>query len=161
MQNNYNKYHFNDFTISKYKEILKVLKINFNVSLFHSYNKKDKFVVLRHDIDFSPQRALRIANIEYKEGIRSTYFIHLHSEYYNIFEKGIFETFVQILNMGHELGIHFDTHFYNIDSEDKITKILLLEKQILENLFNVNINCFSFHNTNPFIMTCKRIPMLI
>lgn len=153
--NNYSDYRFEDFTIHHYIEILKSLKTNYVVSQYHNYIKDQKFAILRHDIDFSPQRALRIANVEFQEGIQSTYFIHIHSEFYNVFEENIYHIILNIIALGHDIGIHFDTHFYSIDSKDSIVSNLNFEKELLEKLFATSIKSFSFHNTNPFILSCQ------
>jgi hypothetical protein len=153
--NPYSKYRFEDFTIRHYVELLKALKSNYTVSQYHLFNKDEKFALLRHDIDISPQRALQMAIAENKEGLKATYFIHIHSEYYNVFEKEIYNIICKIISLGHDIGIHFDTHFYSIDSKEAIDKNLYLEKELLERLFHTSIHVFSFHNTNPFILSCQ------
>jgi hypothetical protein len=149
------KYHFADFTTEHYRYIIRKTKENYLFSAYDSFNKQDKFVLCRHDVDLSPHRALRLAEIEQEEGVTATYFWHLHSEYYNLFEKEIFDIVKKINSLGHHFGIHFDTHFYNILNQQQIEAALKREKQILEDLFEVEINVFSFHNTNPFIMSCQ------
>ena len=106
-------------------------------------------------MDISPQRALNLAIIENEENVSATYFWHMHSEYYNLFEKEIFDIIKEVTRLGHSFGIHFDSHFYNISTHQQIEEYLLREKSILENMFDVNIKVFSFHNTNPFVMSCK------
>lgn len=124
-------------------------------SAYDTFDRNAKFVLCRHDVDLSPHRALRLALIEQEEGVISTYFWHLHSEYYNLFEKSIYDIICAINGMGHRFGIHFDTHFYNIRNQQQIEENLLREKEILERLFPVEIKVFSFHNTNSFIMGCQ------
>ena len=148
-------YNFNDFTIAHYTQILKLLKSNYILSQYDNFNKNEKFAILRHDIDFSPQRALRVAQVEAQEGMRSTYFIHIHSEYYNVLEEEIYKIILKILDLEHDIGIHFDTHFYAIDSKQSIQENLLFEKELFEKLFPTKIKSFSFHNTNTFILSCQ------
>ena len=84
-----------DFTEKNYLKILK--NINSNVIFFSEKDKKKSFTLLRHDIDFSPHRALALAKIEKKIGVRSTYFIQLTSLYYNVFESSVTKKFFKIL----------------------------------------------------------------
>ena len=68
-------------------------------------------------MDFSPERALELATIEHEMGVKSTYFLLMHSPFYNLFEKQNFEMFCKIRELGHDLALHFDFAFY--ESEDK------------------------------------------
>ncbi len=54
------------------------------------YSSGKRYLILRHDVDFSVDRALELAKIENNYGISSTYFFLLHSDFYNIFEKDSF-----------------------------------------------------------------------
>ena len=153
---NQEKYNFEDFTIEHYRALIKKIKERYKFSFYHNFDKNIKFVLWRHDIDFSPQRALRCAQIEKEEGVKATYFLHLHSEFYNFFEKGIFDIIKQIISLGHQIGVHFDIHFYNIKTEEDIIKNLEYEKKLLENLFDIEVKSFSFHNTDAFIMSCQK-----
>jgi len=136
--------NFNDFTEKNYIKIIK--KINNKCIFFDEVNKKKNFTLWRHDVDFSPHRALSLAKIENKYNIKSTYFILLGSNLYNIFEQEIKEIFVKILSFGHQLGLHFESTKYDIKSKKKLEKYLIFEKKILEDLFKIKIKAFSFHN---------------
>jgi hypothetical protein len=149
------QYHFSDFTTGHYRYLIQKAKENYIFSTYDSFDKDKKFVLCRHDVDLSPHRSLRLAQIEKEEGAVATYFWHLHSEYYNLYEKEVFDIVTAINKMGHQFGIHFDTHFYNIQTQEQIEQSLQKEKKILESLFDVDIKVFSFHNTNPFIMSCQ------
>jgi len=153
--NNSEKYNFDDFTIEKYREFLKLAKKNYVFRNYTNFDKSEKFVLWRHDIDFSVHRAFRLAQIEKDENVTSTYFVHLHSEWYNTFEKEIYDLLIKIKNLGHQIGLHFDTHFYGISNEEELGEKILIEKNILDKLLGINIQVFSFHNTTPFTMGCK------
>ncbi len=149
-------YRFSDFTLSHYKEILSLLQQrHYHFASYDNFNKADRFVLLRHDIDFSPQRAFKMAELESELETPSTYFIHIHSEYYNSLEKEIYLIIQNILSLGHQIGIHFDSHFYNIQTEKDIHLRLHQESVLFAEFFKVNVKCFSFHNTNPFILSCQ------
>ncbi len=140
-----NKYYFKDFTEESYQRLLKNAKINYNFICYGEYNKSGKNIILRHDIDFSVHRAYKLAILEAQQNIRATYFVSLHSDYYNLFEKEIVELIAKIIAMGHEIGLHFDPVFYDHVSGN-LTKYLTWEKTILEKLFKQPIYVFSIHN---------------
>lgn len=139
------KYHFSDFTEKNYEKLLKLAKEYYKFSLYTDFTK-DPHVLWRHDIDFSVHRSLRLAEIENKIGACATHFVRLHSEFYNIFEKDVYIRIKKIMNLGHEIGLHFDYDFYSIDSFSELEEKLSLEKNILEKLLLTKINVFSFHN---------------
>ena len=140
------KYHFSDFTEKHYEKLLKIAKKNYDFEFFHTTNKSPH-ILWRHDVDFSVHRALRLAEIEHKLDVKTTFFFLLHSEYYNIFKKSIYEKIKKIITLGHEIGLHFEYSFYdNINSKLVLEQQLKFEKNILEKLFNVKIKTFSFHN---------------
>lgn len=148
-------YNFSDFTTKHYRQLLKVCKSKYKFSDYNSFNKDTKFVLWRHDLDFSIHRAYKLSEIEKEEGVSATYFLHLHNEFYNLLEKEISDLIQGIIDNGHQIGLHFDTHYYNINNEDDLHQWIQFESELLKKLFSVDINVFSFHNTTPFTMNCK------
>ena len=69
-------------------------------------------VLLRHDVDLSPQRSLRVAEIEADLGVSSTYFFLLGSPMYNPLDRPTREAIRSIESLGHDVGLHFSTHQY-------------------------------------------------
>ena len=72
----------------------------------------DYTAVLRHDIDFSLEYALKSAEIEAARGISAYYFILLTSNFYNAFSSQGRKIILRIKALGHELGVHFDPTVY-------------------------------------------------
>lgn len=148
-------YDIKDFTENNYRNILEYCHKKFH---FINYNdaKKRNGLIWRHDVDFSVHRAYRLAVIEKEYNISATYFIHLHSEYYNFMENNVAKLINKILQKGHSIGIHFDPGFYGdkLKTEKDLKKFLLIEQNILEEMFEIKINSFSFHN--PDIGDCLK-----
>lgn len=140
------KYYFSDFTESNYKKLLKLAKKYYSFKLFGNYINSP-YVIWRHDLDCSVHRALKLAKIEHDLGISSTYFLHLHSQFYNLFEKEIYDKIKKIIHLGHNIGLHFELGFYEkTKSKKEFERLLSFEKKILQNLFNIDVKVFSFHN---------------
>jgi len=116
--NNEDKYNFSDFTFSEYENLIDLAKKNYVFRGFDNFNKSENFVLWRHDIDFSMTSALELAKIDSKNGICSTFFLLPHSEFYNLLEKESQIIAKQILALGHQIGLHFDSHYYSVDSEN-------------------------------------------
>ena len=106
---NREKYHFDDFTLENYRRLI-ALAIEKG---FHFILHKDDFVserkdvIWRHDVEFEPDIALKMAQIENELGVVATYFFQLHSPFYNLFDEHYSEVFHQIHELGHHVGLHF------------------------------------------------------
>lgn len=142
------KYNFDDFTLKNYRELLRLAKMNFSFQRIDKIDEKPsvRTVFWRHDVDFSVHRAVKLARVERNENVRSIFFFRLHSEFYNLFEKEVFESVKMIINLNHEIGLHFDYNFYKIKTEKQLETLLSFERSIIEKIFDVKIGAFSFHN---------------
>ena len=148
------EFYFEDFTEENYRKIINLAK-NFDIP-FLTYREAcgvDKAIIWRHDIDFSVHRSLAIAKIEHEEGVRSTFFVHFNSRFYNVFEKEILEKLIEISKLGHEIGVHFDCEVEEVKTKERLEEQLLFYKQIIEHMLNVEVSAFSFHNPTELILS--------
>jgi len=67
-------------------------------------------VVWRHDVDYDPVCALKMAEEEAVHGITATYYVLPRSEDYNAFAPRAAGCFHAILDLGHRIGVHVDLH---------------------------------------------------
>ncbi|WP_203229173.1 polysaccharide deacetylase family protein [Halobellus captivus] len=104
-------------------------------------------VLLRHDVDWSPRRALRTARMEADRGIEATYFFLVTSPFYTVTHKPNREIFSRLEALGHDVGLHFSTHQYWADepSEDALQERVAAEKAILAQVTDDPIETVSFH----------------
>lgn len=143
-----NNYYFEDFTEIEYRELLRIAKANWKFIDFTDYKKPGRVCLWRHDLDFSVHRAYRLAQIETEEQVKATYFIHLHNEFYNPLESENADLISRIIDLGHELGLHFDPAFYasRLDRHEQLLDFLKFEQRILVKTFQTEVRVFSFHN---------------
>lgn len=103
----------------------------------------DKTIVLRHDIDFSVENALKMARIEFELGIPATYFVRLHAKQYNPLEYKTFRLIKAIEDLGHEIALHHEPDFaYNFHDPIEYTK---REIESFNLLFDTRIEGISTH----------------
>jgi len=152
--NNYNNYNFTDFTHKHYSELLSEASKFYDFVSFNKINLDNNCpeILCRHDVDLSMQEALNLARIESDLGIKSTYFILFHSEFYNLLEKTISQLVTEIITLGHNIGLHFDATYYNITSKDQLEFWLQFEKEMLQVLFGVEVAVFSFHTPSEEVL---------
>lgn len=155
---NQEKYKFEEFTIENFKNYLKLAIDNgFHFSSFHDeHNSNSKVILWRHDVEFSPFVALQMAEIEAKEGIKATYFFQIHCELYNLLEKEISAIVHNINELGHNIGLHFDSHYFDIKNETELEKYLRIDADYFNTIFNYELKTFSFHNTDRFTLSWER-----
>lgn len=153
---NREKYHFDDFTLDSYRRLVRLAKKNgFQFILY-----KDEFVparkdvIWRHDVEFEPDIALKMAEIEHEEGVSATYFFQLHSTFYNVLDPYYREVVRRIISLGHSVGLHFDSAYWGITNEEQLNKYIVFDKVYIERTFEINIESFSFHNTTSFTLGC-------
>ena len=153
---NREKYKFDDFTLCNYRRLVELSKKNgFEfISFTDKYIENRKEVLWRHDVEFEPDIALKMAMIENELGVKASYFFQLHSPYYNLFDEYYSKVFHKIKDLGHYCGLHFDCRYWGVSDEKQLDRFIALDCQYLESNLNININTFSFHNTTPFTQRC-------
>lgn len=73
-----------EFTYASYRSLLGLLRENnYTFTDYHRYGEQPRCVILRHDIDNSLPQALRLAELEAEEGVKSTWFVLLRTDFYN------------------------------------------------------------------------------
>ena len=153
---NQEKYKFDYFTIENYKRLvaLAVEQGFYFISYTEDFVEERKDILWRHDVEFEPDIALKMAEIEHSLGTKATYFFQMHSPYYNLFDPHYTDVFHRIKLLGHDVGLHFDSHYYGINDESQLNKYIELDKTYFESVLNVKIDTYSFHNTTPFTQSC-------
>ncbi len=109
-----------DFTLKMYKKLLQTfLDKDYHIFSFNQFillnSPSSPFInssthqlpnsptlILRHDVDRMPQNALKIAKLEHKLGITSTYYFRTISQ---TLKPDIIK---EISDMGHEIGYHYE-----------------------------------------------------
>lgn len=141
------------FTIDAYVNLMKLLKSKeYHFCLYDECDDFEKSVILRHDVDLTLDKALEMAIVENELGVKSTYFILLSTNFYNIFSKQSYQKIQQIKDLGHVIGLHFDEKRYNITSIDEMEKYILFELTILGELLDEQVNVISMHRPSKLIL---------
>ena len=96
------------FSYAEYRNIITLVKHNLPIMDFSEVNDEvDSFCVLRHDIEFSIDRALEMARIEHEDlNVHSTYTVQLRNNTYNALSQKNIEAIQEIESMGHYIGLH-------------------------------------------------------
>ena len=141
------------FTFNSYENLLSILQENhYEICSYEDYQISPRCVILRHDVDFSLEAALRFAELEYKNGVRSTYFILLSTSFYNLFERKANDAIKKIKNLGHDIGLHFDEARYQIDNEAELIHYVEKEVSIMSRGLDMEIKSVSMHRPSRWVL---------
>jgi len=140
------------FSYIEYENIISLVKMNLPIMDFSDItDETEKFCVLRHDIEFSIDRALKIAEIEKSLGISSTYTVQLRNNTYNALSQKNIDIIRKINNMGHKIGLHQNPPMMN---DEKLIKYILKDIETLEHYYGFGVDRYAFHRcgSNPEIL---------
>ncbi len=135
-----------EFSLGSYIYLLNHLRNNgFAFSTFAESSKpRGKIVLLRHDVDFDLASALTLAKVENELGIKSTFFIMLQSEFYNCLTKESRLIVNRIVELGHEIGLHWDLNGIE-ENREALLKILHSFKEVLSSITGLPVISASQH----------------
>ena len=141
------------FTYKSYEDMLNLLKdCNYCITDYNEYKKYEKCAILRHDVDNSLYEAVKLGKIEYENNVKSTYFILLSTDFYNIFSKNSRTLINELVSMGHHIGLHFDEVKYDINNEVALKKYVKKEIDIMSQELELDINVVSMHRPSKWVL---------
>ena len=121
------------FSKSNYIDIIKyILSSEYEiVTVADAFSSDRKCCILRHDVDFDVECAYEIARIENSLGVSSTFFFMITSEMYNISDAINREMIHEIIKMGHEIGLHWDSTVFGTNGKKEfMSQVMFLESII-------------------------------
>lgn len=134
-----------------YRKIILLIKsYGTHIVLGRDVKDYDKFIIMRHDVEFSPERAYKLSLIETKEDFCSNYFFQITNNSYNIFSKRNLNYINEMVSNGHEIGLHF--HVNGLTKEYDIREKIQQEIDVMEKMLKTEIKTFSIHRPTPDIL---------
>jgi hypothetical protein len=108
----------------------------------------DGTVYLRHDVDFSPEKARRMARIESDRDVSATYFFLLRSSLYNTLDAETESVVREIIDLGHDVALHFDANHYWTEKPEQADLVdrVKTEQSILGSVADDSADVVAFHN---------------
>lgn len=142
------------FTYLDYINMIDKLKENnYIFSDYQNCYDNQKVVILRHDIDFTIDKALDMAKLEHNNGVSSSYFVLLCTDFYNVFSKISRKMLLEIKSLGHNIGLHFDETKYEINSnKDLFKQKVISEVNDLQSALDIEINLVSMHRPSKWLL---------
>lgn len=140
------------YTLAEYEGLLEsLLADGYSFTGFSPLSSGE--IVLRHDVDLSPETALEMARIEARLGIESTYCFLLTTPVYNLLAVEENEALRGIDALGHDVALHFNTHHYwdGKPSAAELERRVREERAVLDRLVEES-GVVSFHRPPEWVL---------
>lgn len=133
-----------------YKTYRKILSDIKETNMYCDYSdvlaeNREKFLILRHDIEFSIDRAYELSKIETDEGICSSYFVQITNNAYNTFSTKNISILRKMSDSGHHIGLHYHLPSNSIKEINELKENISFQADILSSMTGITIDRFSFH----------------
>ena len=154
----------NEFSPTAYAMVLeKARELGFKVGPVPEIRAKlpQRYLSLRHDIDFSIEYALDMAVLERELGVQSTYYVMVSSNFYNALCKTSIEQLSTIIEMGHDVGLHWDARRTNRPGDTKTLEVLAKEIDLLQDALGTRIQHISQHEPTSSPLTEIKLPEIL
>lgn len=144
-----------DFTHASYRSLLEhIQRCGHVICSFREVPDSGKYVILRHDIDYSVVKALELAEIEHELGVRASVFLMLGSTYYSLFSLEHLRAARRIVALGHEIGLHYDADLFDGVGQDDVAHRIVTQAKFLSDLLETPVTAVAQHNPS---VTAARI----
>lgn len=138
------------FSFNDYRKIIQIIKDTGRVTDYKSALHTDKFAIMRHDVEYSVERAYELARVESSMDFTSTYFFQWTNNSYNILSRKNKDLIKDIHERGHNIGLHFALN--GMTDMEQIRSQILKEIRILNELFGFTIDTFSIHRPSKDVL---------
>ena len=130
------------FSYNEYKNIINLIKSHLPIIDFSEVTEKtEKFCVLRHDIEFSIDRAYELAKVEKELGVTSTYTVQVRNNTYNALSEKNIDLIKRIKDLGHHIGLHQNPPLMDLD---KLKTYVSVDIQMLEYYYGLYVDKFAY-----------------
>jgi hypothetical protein len=103
------------------------------------------FFILRHDVDYSPDAALRLAEQEAERGLFATYFLLVGTRYYNLASPEHAHVARRLVELGHEIGLHYDVNSFRAFARPEWSHLLEAQARLLGDLAGAPVASIAMH----------------
>jgi hypothetical protein len=102
-----------------------------------------RYIALRHDVDFAPEYALEMAELEHAAGVVSTFFVLVDGHFYNPLDSATVRQIRRIHALGHEVALHFALgSAVHADAGEEVA----FRMRILSDVVGAPVHSFSQHD---------------
>lgn len=138
------------FSFDDYREMIKIIKSTGRQCGYAEALNRDAFVIMRHDVEYSVERAWQLAKVEQSMDFISTFFFQWTNNSYNILSRKNMDIIKDMHERGQRIGLHFALN--GMTDMEQIKKRIRMEIDILSEMFGFAITEFSVHRPSKDVL---------
>ncbi|MCR5798952.1 MAG: hypothetical protein K6G69_02660 [Lachnospiraceae bacterium] len=138
------------FSYDDYKEIIRICKSSGRYMDYKKAMTSDSFVIMRHDVEYSVERAYQLSKVEESMDFTSTFFFQWTNNSYNILSKRNMDMIKDMHERGQRIGLHYALN--GMTDMELVRKQIVKEINILSEMFGFEIDSFSVHRPSKDIL---------
>lgn len=131
------------FSFEDYRKIIRLIKSRGLQCNYRQALERDKFIIMRHDVEYSVERAYALSRVERSMDFTSTYFFQWTNNSYNILSRRNMQMIRDMYERGHHIGLHFALN--GMTDMGMVRNQIIKEMHFLSEMFGFEINTFSIH----------------
>ncbi len=138
------------FSFEDYRKIIDIIKSTGRHMGYKEALGSDKFILMRHDVEYSVERAYALAKVEESMDFTSSYFFQWTNNSYNILSRKNMAMVKDMHERGHVIGLHYALN--GMTDMELIRKQIVKEMNILSEMFSFKVDIFSIHSPSNDIL---------
>lgn len=138
------------FSFDDYREIIRIIQSTKRHANYADALGRESFIIMRHDVEYSVERAYELARVEQSMDFASTYFFQWTNNSYNILSRRNLDMIKDMRERGQHIGLHFALN--GMTDMAEIRKRIKKEVDILSEMFGFPITEFSIHRPSKDVL---------
>ena len=138
------------FSYEDYRQIIRIIQESGRAAGYEEALYRDSFVIMRHDVEYSVDRAYALSRVESEMGFVSTWFFQWTNNSYNILSRRSREMIRDMYERGHRIGLHYALN--GLTDMRQVRRQLVKEMRILSDMFEFEITQFSVHRPTAAVL---------
>jgi hypothetical protein len=138
------------FSYAEYAEIIRLIKATGLTTSYWQALGGDHFIIMRHDVEFSVERAFALSRVEDSLDFTADYFFQWTNNNYNILSRRHTEMIRDMSVRGHRIGLHFALN--GLTDMEEIRRQIRKEMDILSNMMGFPVRQFSIHRPSAEVL---------
>lgn len=138
------------FSFEDYREIIRIIQSTGKACGYADAISRESFIIMRHDVEYSVERAYQLARVEQSMDFISTYFFQWTNNSYNILSRRNMDMIKDMHERGQHIGLHFALN--GMTDMAQIRQRIRKEMEILSEMFGFEITEFSVHRPSKDVL---------
>ena len=138
------------FSFDDYRKIIALIKESGRGCTYREALERDDFILMRHDVEYSVERAFALSEVETEMGFSSYFFFQWTNNSYNILSKKNRDLLTIMHDRGQHIGLHFALN--GMTDMEVVRDRIRQEIMMLGNMLGFPVDTFSIHRPSKEVL---------